>query len=174
MKKILIAIAMTVSAAGGAAAQGGFDGRAGESLFAQAGLKAPAVSQARPADMMPARVLPAFVSGNPAAADSVIDSAIAYAKANGRSAGLVSGLECLRRSGTLEQKEAFAYGPGTFVLPETCYTAKAPAAPLKCVSQTVCEWITETIIRNNCGPNGTDCMETTVEVLRKTCRNLCE
>lgn len=173
IRKVFIAVFAVMSMASAAKAQvisGNFDGRAGSDLFAQAA--AQPVPAATPAALIPARTYPvAFVAGNVDAMNKSIDSAITYARQNRRSPELIAGLECLRKSGSVEQKEAFVYGPATYVLPEICVAR--PAQPqLKCISSTICSWITETIIRNNCNPNG-ECMETTVEVLRKTCENLC-
>lgn len=134
-------------------------------------VKAAPVTEA--SGMVPARTYPgSFVAGNKAALDRTIDSAITYAKENRRSPELIAGLECLLKNGTVDQKEAFVYGPSTYVLPDSCVAR--PAQPqLKCISSTVCSWITETIIRTSCNPNG-ECMDTTVDVLRKTCENLCD
>lgn len=175
IEKVAIAVFAVMSLASAARAQaisGNFDGKPGADLFAQAA--AQAVPAPTPAAVIPARTYPAaFVAGNVDAMNKSIDSAIAYARQNRRSAELVAGLECLRKSGSVEQKEAFVYGPATYVLPESCVARPAQQPQLKCVSSTICSWITETIIRTNCNPNG-ECMDTTVEVLRKTCENLCD
>lgn len=170
--KIMITAFAAMAAASAARAgeiQVNFDGGKAAASFSQL-----AAQQAVPA---PAATIPArsyagaFVSGNAAAVDRTIRSAIDYARTNNRSAALVGGLECLLRNGSMEQKEAFVYGPGVFVLPDTC-TARPAKPQLKCISSTVCSWITETIIRTSCNPNG-ECLDTTVDVLRKTCEDLC-
>ena len=180
MSKILIVAFAILAGAASARAEGNvidFDGKAGAQSFAQ--LAADAQAKENPAAeqaVIPVRV---FDAAEQASADKAIGSAIAYAQKRQLSPVLIAGLECLRVSGTPEQKAAFLSGAdkAVYQFPAACI---AKAAQLNAINkgivdsslQWLCESYNDVIEYLSChkGPDGEEICDTKLKtILRTSC-----
>jgi hypothetical protein len=182
MKKsnILIAALAILAAASSVRAEGNvidFDGKAGAQSFAQLAAQAqakenPVAEQA----IIPVRV---FDAAEQASADKAIGSAITYAQKRQLSPALIAGLECLRDSGTPEQKAAFVNDEdkAVYQFPAACV---AKVAQLDGVNkgivdsslQWLCESYNDVIEYLSChkGPDGEEVCDTKLKtILRTSC-----
>lgn len=178
-KMMVIAFAILAGAAS-ARAEGNvidFDGKAGAQSFAQLAAEAqakgnPAAEQA----VIPVRV---FDAAEQASADKAIGSAIAYAQKRQLSPVLIAGLECLRDSGTPEQKAAFVNGSdkAVYQFPAACVAKSAQLGVgnkgiVDSSLQWLCESYNDVIEYLSChkGPDGEEVCDTKLKtILRTSC-----
>ena len=178
MKKtnMLIAVFAVLAAAAVAKAEDAisFDGENSFSLSAQLD------AQARPASVAEAAIIPArvFAPEEISSLDKSLGSAITFVKARRLSPALLAGLECLRDSGTLEQKSAFVNGArgAVYTFPAACSADGRQTSINKDIIddglQWLCESYNDVIEYLSChkGPDGEEVCDVELRtVLRTSC-----